>query len=346
MARAYHMVHYRRVIPSPTNEQTEKTFETALRNVLSQENRHGTALWNRVLDRVFTDPEGMQQQIVLNRVADLSSAVFGEMCLVDTKSMQAMLQHNPSTVSLSNITVAEIYDLQENEAPTGTQFIRGMGYWLAMGEHLFFVKTNSMSLRLMQKYFEWLLIGKADAYAASMSITLQAEFNKAQMSGDIGDIRTLRVKGGATPQFVANVVDDQPVEKSTTKKVADRFVQFSQAVPIIRALLGDTKTESLVASLGPEEYLAVDASVKVRGRRTERSRAKLKELTNEIADLTDGSVQVEGKGGKISDGDAILRLSMPFDLVADGATLLEFYNVADQLQEVYSRFVRDGMISA
>ena len=37
---------------------------------------------------------------------------------------------------------------------------------------------------------------------------------------------------------------------------------------------------------------------------------------------------------------------MPFDLVSEGASLLEFNNVADQLQEVYNRFVKDGLIEA
>ncbi|MER8605553.1 hypothetical protein NKH48_17610 [Mesorhizobium sp. M1233] len=98
------------------------------------------------------------------------------------------------------------------------------------------------------------------------------------------------------------------------------------------------------AVLGPDEYLTVDASVKVRGKRTEESKANLKKLANDLADITDGTVQVEGRDGKLSDGDAILRTNMPFDLPHAGSNLLDFNNVSDQLQEVYSRFVRDGKI--
>ncbi|MFS8143732.1 hypothetical protein [Rhizobium sp. BR 249] len=345
MATAYHMVHYRKVV-SCGADKLEATFEAACRGSLGETDANNISLWNRVFDRVFSDPEGMQQQIILNRVADLTSAVFGEMCMVDTKSMQALLAHNPSTVSLSQVTVAEIYDLHESEAPSGSQFVRGMAYWLAIGNHLFFVKTNSMSQRLMQKYFNWLLIGKNAGYPAGAEIDFQAEFNKAAVPSNIGDIKAFRVKGGSAPQFVANVVEDQMKEVSTTKKIADRFVAFSQAVPIIRAILGEEKTKSLVDSLGPQEYLSVDASVKVRGRRTEASKMKLKELTAGLDDLTDGTIQIEGRNGRISDGDAILRTTMPFALVTEGASLLEFNNVADQLQVVYSRFVQDGMIEA
>lgn len=345
MATAYHMVHYRKVVQSGSVELAT-TFEAACRAALGEEDPQKNSLWNRVFDRVFTDPEGMQQQVILNRVADLTSAVFGEMCLIDTKSMQAILAQTPSTVSLSQVTVAEIYDLHESEAPTGSQFVRGMAYWLAIGDHLLFVRTNSMSPRLMHKYFAWLLTGKAVGYPDGAEFALQAEFNKAAIPTNIGDIKAFRVKGGSAPQFVANVVDDEPKEVSTTKKVADKFVAFSQAVPIIRAILGEEKTQSLVDSLGPQEYLAVDASVKVRGRRTEASKEKLRELTSGLDDLTDGTIQIEGRDGKISDGDAILRTSMPFALIAEGASLLDFNNVADQLQLVYSRFVQDGMIQS
>ena len=86
--------------------------------------------------------------------------------------------------------------------------------------------------------------------------------------------------------------------------------------------------------------------MKVRGRRTEESRAKLREIANDLADMTEGEVQVEGKDGKVSDGDAILRTRMPFHLPHEGSNLLEFDNVSDQLQEVYARFVKDGKIKA
>ena len=128
--------------------------------------------------------------------------------------------------------------------------------------------------------------------------------------------------------------------------VAARFVEFGRAVPIVEALLGKASTDSLVKSLGESEYLAVEASVKVKGRRTAATRAQLRNIANDLDDMTDAKVQIEGKDGKISDGDAILRTRMPFHLPHEGSNLLEFDNVSDQLQEVYVRFVSDGKITA
>ena len=125
-----------------------------------------------------------------------------------------------------------------------------------------------------------------------------------------------------------------------------RSVLFDQARPIAEAIFGQEKIESLVATFGPNEYLAVDATVAVRGRRTAESKSKMKELVNEVAERDEGKVQIEGKDGVVSDGDAILRTRMPFNVPDLNTTLLDFDNVADQLREVYSRFVRDGKLPA
>lgn len=340
---AYHMVHYRKFAASNNTATLEHLFRT----VLSQADGAGAQLWSRVRDRVqLLDTIG-SRQMVLNKVADLSTSVFGEACLVDTKGLQALLQLKRSNVELSNLTTAEVFDLNESGAPDGSQFLRGMAYWLAVGDHLIFVKTSNMTSDLIQGYLDWLLKSHGAGLPATTSVALQAEFDKSQVSGDIGDIRNLRVKGNSLPSFRVDVGDEEPAKsRSVSRTVGDKFVQFKQAVPIVEALLGKAKTDSLVESLGPEEYLAVDASVKIRGRRTEESKAKLKQLANDMADLTDATVQVEGKDGKLSNGDAILRTNMPFDLPYEGSNLLDFNNVADQLQEVYSRFVRDGKIKA
>ncbi|PBB77885.1 hypothetical protein CK218_27670 [Mesorhizobium sp. WSM3879] len=344
MATAYHVVHYRSFV-QPTGET--RRLEELCRAILSQHDSNGIALWNRVVDRVQKLDSTGSRQLVLNKVADLSSAVFGEVCLVDTAGLQALLRLRRSTVELSDKTKAEVFDLDERKAPDGSQFLRGMAYWLSIGNHLFYVKTQSMMPDHIRGYFDWLLKSHPKGVPRGSELVLQAEFDKSQVPRDIGDIRTLRVKGNATRSYKVDTVDEEEkVSRAvrTARKVADRFVEFQQALPIVRALLGSARTESLVESLGPEEYLTVDASVKVRGRRTEESKANMRNLANDMADLTDATVQIEGRDGKLSDGDAILRTTMPFDLPHEGSNLLDFNNVADQLQEVYARYVKDGKL--
>ena len=346
MAFAYHMVHYRKY----SSSDPKKSLETLCRNALSTADAHGASLWQRVGDRFFDVPESGSRKVLLNKVADLASAVFGEMCLVQSDGMQALLELTAANVKLSNLTTAEIFKLQESTAPKNSQFIRGMVYWLCIQDHVFFVKTQSMTAEHLRQYIEWLLKQASSALPSSASVKLQAEFDRATVGGDIGEIRSLRVSGNAAPSLMLAAQPDP--SKGVTKKVqqtarriADRLVEMQQALPVVEALLGKARADSLVESLGPNEYLAVDASVKVRGRRTVESQEKMQELASELADMTDGKVQVEGKDGKVSDDDAILRTKMPFDLPHEGSNFLDFKNVADQLQEVYVRFKADGKIT-
>lgn len=344
MSTAYHMVHYRR-FDADAKALQGKTLEVLCREALNTEN--GTLkLWARPEDRIFDVGDGDGRRIFLNKVADLSDAVFGEMCLAQERDLQALLKMKPSEIELSDLTTATVYDLEESEAPTGSQFIRGLTYWLAIGNHVLFVKTHAMTPELLRLYIGWLLKTRGAIIDPATDFELNAEFDKTATAGDIGEIRNLRVSGKSAPQAIS--IPDEPASKEvkTSRRIADRFAQMQQAVPIVEALFGKKQTDSLVESLGPEEYLSVEASVKVRGRRTEESRKKFQAIANDLADGSDAKVQIEGKDGRIVDGDAILRTRMPFHLPFQGSNLLEFDNVADQLQEVYARFVKDGKIKA
>ena len=286
------------------------------RSALNAAPSAGARLWDRPEDRLFDVGGEDARKIFLNKVADLSSAVFGELCLVQSRDMQALLNLKPAKVRLSELTTAVVYDLDEREAPTGSQFIRGLAYWLAIGNHVFFVKTHSMTAELLHLYLDWLLKIGTSAAPPTLSFALQAEFDRTKSAGDIGDIRSLRVAGKAAPQMAVSSPDLQAEsqEVKTARRVADKFVQMAQAVPIVEAVFGKAKATALVESLGPSEYLTVDATVKVRGSRTKASKAKLQSIANDLADMSDAKVQIEGKDGRVKDGDAILRTNMPFNL--------------------------------
>ena len=344
MSTAYHMVHYRR-FDADAKALNEKTLEVLCREALNSE-IGSSRLWARPGDRVFDVGDGDGRKIFLNKVADLSDAVFGEMCLAQAKDLQTLLGTKPSEVKLSDLTTATVYDLEERGAPKGSQFIRGLAYWLAIGNHVLFVKTQSMSSELIRLYIDWLLKTRGAVIDPALAFEFNAEFDKTATAGDIGEIRNLRVSGKSAPQAVSIPERIEKREVKTSRRIADKFAQMQQAIPIVEALFGKKQADSLVKSLGPEEYLAVEASVKVRGRRTEESRAKFQAIANDLADASDAKVQIEGKDGRIVDGDAILRTRMPFYLPFEGSNLLEFDNVADQLQEVYARLVKDGKIKA
>lgn len=342
MAVVYHMVHYRRF---EAVGSYDGTLENLCRQSLSATDAAGVDLFKRPTDRVLDLGGDAGARIILNRVADLEDAVFGEMCLVEQRGLQAILQLQAQQVQLSNLTLAEVYELAERAAPTGSQFIRGLGYWLLIGDHILFVKTQSLTPDHIRDYLDWLLKtwGRVDP---SLLFRLQAEVDKTLGAGDIGDIKRLRVTSRSAPAIME--IDQSEAtasQRSKIRRLTERLSFSDEAVRVAKAIFGSAKTDSLVESFGPEEQLVADTTFSVRGPRTEASKEKLKELVNDVAD-SDAQVRVEGKDGKITDGDAILRTRMPFTHPHDGSTLLEFDNVADQLRTVYSRFVLDGKINA
>jgi hypothetical protein len=126
MPTTYLMVNYRRF----ASADVDLSLEALCRAALGHTGTGETPLWERALDRLFTCPEGDGRQVMLNRVADLSSAVFGEMCLLHRDALQALIAlRSADKVRLSNLTLAEIFPLQEQGAPAGAQFVRGMLPW-------------------------------------------------------------------------------------------------------------------------------------------------------------------------------------------------------------------------
>jgi hypothetical protein len=210
---------------------------------------------------VFNLPDEASRKIVLNRVADLSSAVFGEMCLLKSDELQALLELTAAYVQTSTITTAQIFKLQEQAAPQNSQFVRGMVYWMAIGDHVFFVKTQSMTAEYLRQYLDWLL-KVSSTLAPNIEVKLQAEFDRSQIGGDIGEIQSLRVRGAAVPYSV-RAAANAPVNldagltakvKKTARRILDKVAMMEQAVPVLEALIGKPRTQSLVESLGPNEY--------------------------------------------------------------------------------------------
>jgi hypothetical protein len=149
------MVHYREF--SADADPAVAPLEQLARSQLSEAGASGTPRWESITDRVMGIGDGSGFELVLNRVADLSSAVFGEMCLIHPTGVQALLQLTAHKHQLSTLTLAEIYDLTEKGAPTGMHYIRGLAYFLAVGNHLFFIRTQSLTPAHLQSYIEWLL---------------------------------------------------------------------------------------------------------------------------------------------------------------------------------------------
>lgn len=193
MPSAYHMVHYRRFDAS-NFDLKGNTLESLCRVALNTPH-NGTPLWERPGDRICDTGDKESRKMFLNKVADLSSAVFGEICLAQSGDLQAILQMHPSKIQLSELTTAVVYELEERQAPAGSQFIRGLAYWIGIGNHILFVKTQTMTADLIHQYLDWLLKVGTSTAPQSLSFSLHAELDQTGAAADIGEIQSLRVTG-------------------------------------------------------------------------------------------------------------------------------------------------------
>ena len=91
--------------------------------------------------------------------------------------------------------MAEIYSLMESGAPTGTKYVRGLAYFLAIGPHLFFIRTQSLTPEHIRAYIEWLLKTQPGGLGSGDSISLESKFDKSVVGGNIGEIKALKVGG-------------------------------------------------------------------------------------------------------------------------------------------------------
>jgi len=227
------MVHYRR-FDFGNADLKGASLESLCRSALGETDASGETLWERAQDRLFNLADVNARQIFLNKVADLSSAVFGEMCLVQSGDLQALLDLKASKVQLSKITRAEIFILNERAAPAGSQFIRGMAYWLAIGHHVLLVKQQAMTVDQIHAYLHWLLKKRTSMIAEDIAFSLQAELDRSQVAGDVGEIRALRVSGKAAPQMAVTAPTPDEREgrlKRTSRTVAAKFVEFGLIAP-------------------------------------------------------------------------------------------------------------------
>ncbi len=340
------MVHYREFRTDPASTPG-RSLQDLIKDALSLKDANGVSAWESVARRIMSLPENTDLQVLLNRVADLSDAVFGEMCYVDSRGLQALLELKTAKARLSTLTSAEVYSLKEQGAPAGTQYIRGMAYFLVVGNHLFFVRTHALTPLNIHAFLEWLIRLGPHLGKAGQSVLFESQLDRSVVGDKLGDVRALRVGGPTFPQMRLTPTDSESKrEQAVTRKVAEKFVEFERALGIVKALLGEVQAKSLVDSLGPKERLVVDAEVKVRGTRTAASKDKLREIASGLDSVTEGEVRVETADGTIRDEDVILRVRMPFDVPDKGTMLLDFDNVADQLQKVYHRFAEDGKIKA
>jgi hypothetical protein len=349
MAKKPCRIHYRRLTREedifPAASLSEK-IEAALNSNAGD----GTLVRNSVLHRVTDSPSAPGYQRALNNYAIGDGNVFGTTCLYAPGQMQALLKLQPDGAQPELEAVLEAYDIAEQAAPAGHEYLYGLSYWLAIGDHFYQIQSAALQVGAMEEYLTWLLAMKTGVIGAGQYVQLQAVFDRDQLGDD--DPSFIQV-GGIVPETIRNIRPDpaaeaapppQLVETEEREKLGGGALGWAKSREILIDLYGAIKAQELIDGVPDEASLEVLVSIGYRSKKRKLQRGFMKDLATGLRNLPDGEVTVRTKNGTSKGPDARIFQDMNILKIGGASGLLDLEDTRNQMLEAHRRLLHDGKI--
>ncbi|WP_432284955.1 hypothetical protein SLT36_26115 [Aminobacter sp. BA135] len=219
-------IHYRKLrrdngqFPS---ESLSAKIQQAL-NTRKGASRIGESVQHRIAE--VPKQEGYRR--FLNDFYETDEYVFGDICLFSPGEMQALLQLSADPAHPTLDEVMKAWAIAESKAPAGHEYLHGIAYWLAIGDHFYQIQHVTLQAKSMEEYLTWLLRDQSGAISGAQYVELQAEFDRDQVGGDLGDVRSIEI-GGLVPETIRPAPPPVPatpgrvVEVETHESLGDRI---------------------------------------------------------------------------------------------------------------------------
>jgi hypothetical protein len=227
------------------------------------------------------------------------------------------------------------YNLTQAKAPEGHEPIRGVLYFMAIGNHVMVLESDLATGRA-ETYLSWLLSELTPTVPKGTHIILVAELSAQGGATQLSQVEEVvfrpRPVSAADPDFGAHVA---PVTVGSTS----RDVAETNTFEVLRAAgLDDTDLQNLVQS---ETKIEVVLQIKFKGQRKRRPLG-IEDANRLLRNVPEDQVTLIGPGGRQKAG-RILKLSYPANVERSG-TLFVTNDVARALYEGYKYFVSNGYI--
>lgn len=340
-------VHYRRV-NRDNNALPNTPFHNLLSSALKKDIGNGKTVADSVAQRLAAVPNNEDDRRLINNFYIHDNYVFGNLVQFSPGQLQALLKKGDSSVDYSSEVCL---DLVEDKAPEGMEYIRGVSYWLSIGDHFYIIQNVSLTSKAAEEYLTWLLRDKTRILDDSQYVALDALLDRAQVGGDLGDINSIEI-GGLVPETVRALPSESIAQESgvedvvTRQSLGERFAAFGKAFTIIKDLVGEVEAKKILEKIPDEAALEVKVSIGFRSTTRRLKKAFMKEIESGLRNLPDGEMRVRSKDGYVKGGDVRLSQDMPVELTKDGSSLLVLSDALNQMLEVHRRFVEDGRIKA
>jgi hypothetical protein len=271
--------------------------------------------------------------------------VFGDLCLFLPGELQALLDLAGDTDQVTLDQVMEAWDIAEQRAPDGMEYLRGITYWAAIGDHFYQIQAMSLQAKAMEEYFTWLLRDQTKAIGGSQYVELQATFDREQLADD--DLSSIEV-GGFIPETIhAEEIasTSATIEEEHKQSLGERIAHsFTKARQILEDLLGEVEASKIISSIPPDASLEVKVNIGYRATRRKLNKEFMNNIEAGLRNMPDGEIKVRGKSGEVKGDDARLAQEMNIKRHGDQSSLLDLEDTLEQILEVHRRFLHDGRI--
>lgn len=347
MAKKPCRIHYRRLTREGDSFPAE-SLSNRVAAALEADGGDGTKIKSSVKHRTSEVPTQPGYQRALNNFEVTANYAFGTTCLFAPGQMQALLKLTDGDEEQPALAaVLEAYEIAEQAAPAGHEYLHGLNYWLAVGDHFYQIQSTALQVGAMEQYLTWLLATKAGVIGAAQFVQLQAVFDLDQLADD--EPSFIQV-GGIVPETIRAEAPraDQPaqvVEVEEREKLGGGAVGWAMSREILNDLYGAIKAQELIDAVPDEASLEVLVSIGYRAKKRKLQKAFMKDLASGLRNLPDGEVTVRTKSGTAKGADARLFQDMGIAKVGGASGLLVLEDARDQMLEVHRRFLHDGKIA-
>ena len=242
-------------------------------------------------------------------------------------------------------------NIAEQQAPTGTEYLHGICYWLAIKNHFFIVQHTSINSKSMEEYLTW-LFRETKTLSNNQYVELQAVFDIGSIGGDLDNLSSLQVGGIIPPsskeQRQAGAKKDyvlKETDRTVHTDIDNRYLSFDKAEQVLNTIFGHHEAQEIMKKVPEDVRLDVNVNIGYKTTKKGISKEFMNDLASALRNLPDGEIQMIGKDGKIKGDEARLSLIMPFKPLKENSSLLNLENVKEQLIVVYNRFLEDGKIT-
>lgn len=220
---------------------------------------------------------------------------------------------------------------------------------MAIGDHVYQIQHAALQTKATEEYLTWMLRDQAGVIGPEQYVELQAEFDRDQVGGDLGDVKSIEI-GGLVPETVHPVSVPQKgkvTEFEAHESLGDEIAAtFAKGMKIIRDLLGDVEADKLIESVPPDAALEVTVNIGYRAKRRKFRKDFMGNIASGLRNAPDGELRVRGRDGEIKGDDARLSAEMTIRKISDTSGLLDLNHTMEQMLEVHRRFLHDGKIVA